>query len=264
MLLLGNITTILKKEICSFDQWNEIPVLNVGVKPPLPGQRQLAYQKLYRACKKELKRHQVSIEQFDVIHSHSMFMGGFIAMNLAKDFSKSFFHTEHTSGLIFKPEQYNQFDKSTIREVFNSAKKVFFVSQYALDETLDQYSVVKTNSHEVLPNVVDDLFFDKSESSDNTFELFRYLTISNLIPRKRVDLLLRAWLVVLRVFPDSRLTIAGDGPEKENLISFVKLHGLEQSVNFVPKLSRSEVKSLIEKHHESLSRFINFTNNYFE
>jgi len=199
-----------------------------------------------------LKLNRIPIDQFDIIHSHAMFMGGYIAMNLAKEFKIPFLHTEHTSGLIFNPKQYNTQDLKVIFEVFNSAKQNFFVSNFALEKTLDQFSIKRTNAHQVLHNLVDDIFFEIMQPMTEKAP-FTYLAICNLIPRKRVDLLLRSWSELVKKYPDSQLTIAGDGPEKDKLISLVNLLDLEHSVKFAPTLGREEVKKQLTNHHVLVS-----------
>lgn len=245
-------STFLKKDIFSFFQWNDISVLRVGIKPLLPGQREIAYKKLYRACKKELKRNQISIEQFDVIHSHAMFMGGYIAMNLAIDFNKIFFHTEHTSGLIFHPEQYNSSDIQAIRKLFETAKNVFFVSQFALDKSIEQFGIEKSPKQIVLWNLVEQSFFSESLNQEKDLN-FSYIVIANLIPRKQIDLIIKSFSELLKIYPNSQLTIAGDGPEKMKLVSLVNDLKLSEVVCFLPKLNRQKVREQIAKHNVLIS-----------
>ena len=251
--ILGTfLSTFFDKKFSKYEKWNGIPVLRIGTKPTVPRQRELAYKKLYSTCKKQLKRNRISIDQFDIIHSHAMFMGGYVAMNLANEFKKCFYHTEHTSGFIFHPKQYNFQDHKVIFDVFNTAKKNFFVSNFALEKTLDQFSMKRTDSHQVLHNLVDDIFFETiSPRPEKT--PFKYISICNLIPRKRVDLLLKSWSELIKKYPDSLLTIAGDGPEKDKLISLVSLLELDCSVKFLTRLGRDEVKKEITSHHVLVS-----------
>ena len=59
------------------------------------------------------------------------------------------------------------------------------------------------------------------------------LTVNFLHPRKRVDLLLRAWVDVGRRLPAAQLLIVGDGPEREPLQRLAWQLGVGQAVRFV-------------------------------
>jgi glycosyltransferase involved in cell wall biosynthesis len=251
--LLGNFTSaFFKRKLELFQTRNGIQVLHVGVKPVLPGFRNLAYRKLYLTCLKALEKYNINLDDFDIMHSHALFMGGYIAMKLAQKTGKIFFHTEHTSGLIYNPSQYNPSDRKIIESVYISAKKVFFVSNYALSKTLEQYGIKEKDKFTVIPNVVDNSFFDCSIDTLQD-EKFNYIVIGNLITRKQVDLLLFAWKRLLLTFPNSSLTIAGEGPERNKLVKISASLEINNSIVFLPKLSRSEVKEHIQRHQALVS-----------
>lgn len=245
-------SSLLKKNQISKEVYNEIPVVRIGIKPPLPKQRKLAYKQLFQKCLSALDKYKCPIGEIDIIHSHAMFMGAYVAERLAQKSEKVFFHTEHTSGLIIQPEQYNQMDRSIIKAVFNTAKNTFFVSQFALEKTLKQFSIPLSDRHQVLPNLVHGSFFEQN-SATNIHGHFRYLIICNLIPLKRVDFLLKTWAHVVDKHADLRLSIAGEGPEKNRLLELTRKLNIEDKVYFLPRLNRSEVKEQIEKHHVLLS-----------
>ena len=64
---------------------------------------------------------------------------------------------------------------------------------------------------------------------------------------KRLDLLLEAYAKIQNIFEDARLTIVGDGPEKNNLFNLVKNLNIEQYVKFPGFLSKEEIASLLQK-----------------
>ncbi len=65
-----------------------------------------------------------------------------------------------------------------------------------------------------------------------------------LVPEKGVDLLLRAFAVVVRQIPDARLLIAGDGPQRENLIRLTAEFNITSRVRFLGHLSQPEMERL--------------------
>ena len=96
---LGSIRN--RKTIVSIENEQNLTVIRIRVAPTLPGMRSLAYQKLSKVCLKKIDSHFNEVGCPDIIHSHSMFMGGIIANYLFKKKNIPFIHTEHTSGLIF-------------------------------------------------------------------------------------------------------------------------------------------------------------------
>jgi glycosyltransferase involved in cell wall biosynthesis len=63
---------------------------------------------------------------------------------------------------------------------------------------------------------------------------------------KGVDLLLEAWNLVIGQLPQARLHIAGDGPQRKDLVSRSRL-GLSGTVEFMGRLSSSEARTLIDR-----------------
>lgn len=59
-----------------------------------------------------------------------------------------------------------------------------------------------------------------------------FLTLSRLSEEKRLDVVVRAFAVVLKRRPDAKLVIAGRGPSEESLRSLVRGLQLEESVRF--------------------------------
>lgn len=59
----------------------------------------------------------------------------------------------------------------------------------------------------------------------------RVLSLSRLAPEKRIDALLHAMVRVVQEHPEARLTLAGDGPEREKLLSLVRELRLEEHVD---------------------------------
>jgi glycosyltransferase involved in cell wall biosynthesis len=62
-----------------------------------------------------------------------------------------------------------------------------------------------------------------------------------LIPYKGFDILLQAWAAVHRRFPDARLRIAGDGPERDRLLALGASLELGESVTFLGPIPQAKV-----------------------
>jgi glycosyltransferase involved in cell wall biosynthesis len=64
-----------------------------------------------------------------------------------------------------------------------------------------------------------------------------------LIPYKAFDILLQAWAIVRARFPEARLRIAGEGPERDRLLALRENLGLEESVELLGCLPQSAVQA---------------------
>lgn len=57
--------------------------------------------------------------------------------------------------------------------------------------------------------------------------------VARLHPIKDHTTLLKAWIEVLRIHPNAKLLLVGEGEERNNLEAFCKTHGIETSVKFL-------------------------------
>lgn len=95
----------------------------------------------------------------------------------------------------------------------------------------DWYKKYISNSHKVhiIPNSinVDVLKSRKSDKSSNTI-----VTLARLTPQKNQKLLIEAFEVISKEFPEYRLSIYGEGPLREELQSLVREKNLADEVSF--------------------------------
>jgi glycosyltransferase involved in cell wall biosynthesis len=63
-----------------------------------------------------------------------------------------------------------------------------------------------------------------------------------LIPEKGADVLIRAFAAVRRRFPQARLLIAGDGPERTRLVHLIEEQSLASSVTMTGHLTRAQME----------------------
>ena len=239
-----------KKELCSEENDCGIPTIRLSSNVYFPKIRALSYRRL---CKKALKVVQDCMRQngkFDMVHSHAMFMAGAIANYVSGKTGIPYFHTEHTSGFVFRPEQYNGADWRLARKVYKQSKQSFFVSEFAKQKIMAACNSQISNTG-VLHNVVNPLFFETSDCEK--FRNFTFLTIGNFIPRKNFDKIIAAWAEYIRSHANDKLIIAGDGPLKKELENAVKQLRLTDSVEIRPRQSRIETAYLMKQSHVVIS-----------
>ena len=80
-----------------------------------------------------------------------------------------------------------------------------------------------------------------------------------LSPEKGLTTLLEAWQR-LKPPPDSRLLLAGDGPERDNLERFVSAAGLADRVSFAGLRPRAEIRSFIAQARAVVAPSLCFEN----
>jgi glycosyltransferase involved in cell wall biosynthesis len=118
-----------------------------------------------------------------------------------------------------------------MKEIFNETGALFTVSQF-LAGSIEKETSRKTDA--VLPNVVDTtLFFSKEEK----YSRFTFLHVSNMVPLKNVDLILRAFHEFQKQGnSDAQLLLVGNRNEK--YIKIAEAMGLlNQSVFFRGEVS---------------------------
>ena len=239
-----------KKELCSEENDCGIRTIRLSSNVYFPKIRALSYRRL---CKKALQIVQDYISRygkFDIIHSHAMFMAGVIANYVNKKTGIPYFHTEHTSGLVFNPKQYNSVDWRLAKKVYEQSEQSFFVSEFAKNKILATCGF-RAQNVSVLHNVVNPMFFEAEECEK--FRSFTFLTIGNFIPLKNFDKVIAAWAEYVVKHSDDKLIIVGDGPLKNDLGNAVKRLRLTDSVEIRPRQSRIETAHLMKQSHVVVS-----------
>lgn len=66
---------------------------------------------------------------------------------------------------------------------------------------------------------------------------------------KSIDVVIRAFARVRESLPSARLIVAGDGPERENLIRFARGLGLGESVEFPGAVSTADLVGILNRAH---------------
>lgn len=78
---------------------------------------------------------------------------------------------------------------------------------------------------------------------------WHFLQACRLVPKKGLRTTLAAFQEIVREFPAARLTLAGDGPLREELQTAVKAAGLQDRVDFPGFLNQTALRPLVESAH---------------
>lgn len=183
----------------------------------------------------------------DVIHAHFTEMGC-MAAELSEKTGVPLVITEHSS--IMGGEAVPAKLLQVAKKGYEAADGLIAVSG-ALSRKILEHTGAESR---VIHNIIDDRIFRRYPAMEH--EGYHFISVSNLIPRKRISLLLEAFAVLTgkTVSADAEpetggndgnrglyLDIVGDGEERENLENLADQLGIRDRVYFHGRLSRKDI-----------------------
>lgn len=149
--------------------------------------------------------------------------------------------TEHWTAVLNDELNRNQFEFA--RFIYSNADKTLAVSK-SLANSIEKITN-KYGSVIVCPNMVSDnlKFNDNIQQSDK----FTYIFIGRITKVKRVDILIKAFGLVLKEEKELLLNIVGDGPEINQMKDLVNNLGISENVCFYGKKNTIEINELLDK-----------------
>lgn len=250
----------LKPAVKSFKD-EGLPTYVLGVPSIIPYFRRIIFKHLLHRAEGAYLDYIKKHGKPDMLHAHSVFMGGVFARYIAKKYNVPYVITEHATKLILNSNDLKQFEFDIVRKVYSDAKHVFFVSGFQQAKMFDIYQNT-TNSSTVIYNILNPYFSYVPLNKDS----FRIVVVGGLIPRKNHRLLFDALTIVADKKLECKVLIIGDGPLKENLLIVSGSLPETISTKFYGNLSRPEVYNVIKSSHVlvSTSQFETFGINLIE
>lgn len=175
----------------------------------------------------------------DIIHVHSLLNAGYLALQISKEFNIPYIITEHSTAYARNLISKEVLDN--LNSVMENAGERLAVSREF--SSLLETQTKKTWSY--LPNIVDNSFLEDDENL--LLSEFVLINVCLLDKKKRVDVLIQAFAKVLKINPDMKLKIGGDGPERLSLEKLVVDLKISNAVIFLGLLSREQVKEEMKK-----------------
>lgn len=195
----------------------------------------------YLNLEKVFRRIQRDGKKIDIIHAHSFYPAGCAAVELGKKYNIPVIITEHSSGIVSKTISTTQV--SLLKKCIEGCSKFICVGN-ALKQSIIEYTGTQKDIY-VIPNMVDKRFVPNDGASIGCD--FFYVTIGNLIHRKRFDLTIKAFAMCFKGQEHIKLKIIGDGELAESLKSMVDDLGISSQVLFMGRLSRTDVVIELQK-----------------
>jgi glycosyltransferase involved in cell wall biosynthesis len=99
-----------------------------------------------------------------------------------------------------------------------------------------------------IPNGVDEIFF-RAEYTDNYKETINILYIGSIIPRKRVDVLVKSCKIAIEKGCRLQLTIVGDGTDKLKIVKLIEEYALGAVVKIDNPVEPSMIPMMMQHCH---------------
>lgn len=177
-------------------------------------------------------------ENVDVVHAHFGLIYGYGAVKLCKKERLPLFITEHSSHI--NKNELSICKKKILAYVYGKAQKVIAVSS-----ALGKKIYIHTNINSVIiPNIV-----SVSEFSYNPIKYngFRFVAVGNLISIKRMGLLCKLFCESFKGDLTVTLTIFGDGPEYDQIQSYIEQQKLCNQIFLEGRKTRKEIADFYNK-----------------
>jgi alpha-maltose-1-phosphate synthase len=180
-------------------------------------------------------------KEYDLIHGYNMFFYHYLGL---------------LSCLIRKPvfvtlnniPDYNRYISHQYQSNIKRSLKYFFIERIAfkisLSESLRKHYVdigFKERKINVIPNMLDEKVISVAQVDRFKTNKLRIVYVGMLYRQKGVDILIRAFKKCLDEGIKATLTVVGDGPERENLISLAKELNVKASISFTGKIDYSDI-----------------------
>ncbi|MCF7841346.1 MAG: glycosyltransferase [Lentisphaeria bacterium] len=187
----------------------------------------------------------------DIIHAHNMLYAGYAGMSLSKSYQIPLVLTEHHSRHF--DNSFKFWQRGLVHRGLRQIDHGIAVSGHLKKAILSQVHC-RSDKWTVVPNMVSDIFISRPITNLPVENEFRFITVGNLVPIKRQDLILKAiYQIKSECRLKVRLDIIGAGPENQQLKELVKAFHLEEIVRFRGPLNREALLDALDNSHALIS-----------
>ena len=173
-------------------------------------------------------------QKINVIHAQSFLIGGTIGIAIKKKFGCPCIITEHSSKVL--KEDLNKEQLKQLSNCVDYSNEFVCVSNNLKNKVIE---LTKSNKDiKVIPNPVSNIFEYKEKTKCN---YFIFTSIGNLIPLKRMDLVIKAFCKAFDKEEKILLNIIGEGTERKKLQKIIDKEDRENQISLLGLLTREEV-----------------------
>lgn len=175
------------------------------------------------------------LDRIDIVHAHSYKYAGIACCKIIKDIP--IIITEHSSAIHMGRLSIKDIDY--LRFVLKTASRFICVSKALKNKVLELTKLNKGII--VIPNMVSNVFSYHKSVELARKKKFVFLSISNLIKLKKVDILIKSFWLAFKNYEDVILKIAGQGSEEKRIKELIKELHLENRVKMLGQLNRTDI-----------------------
>lgn len=195
-----------------------------------------------RQCEQHLQYFTSERGKADLIHAHTAFPGGWIAMKLSQKQNIPYVITEHMSPFPFPAFQTKT---GTPNHWLMQPMQGAFANIAVSPQQKEKLSNWKIPGLRYIPNLVnEDFFMPAPQDPATSGKPFTFFTLARMDAQKGIPYLLQAFHQVLKQQSNCRLRIGGDGPDKESYQDLARKMGIDQQITWLGLLNRQQ--SLVE------------------
>lgn len=201
-----------------------------------------------------LSVHKKEMQECDVFHTHSFLGIGFNALRAAKRFNKPLIGTHHMvvveySDYVpgFLKSLYKKISLGYVIWYYNHCNRITIPSKTVFRKDADGLSV----PYQVVSNPIDVHTFRPAQPEERKrlraefgFEGPVISCVGRLAKDKRDDIILRAFAIVVKRFPDAILAFGGHGSMELELRKLASELNISSNVRFLGFLTKPEVANL--------------------
>lgn len=223
-------------------QIDDVPVYNLPIKKNL--NKRFSSTSLETSSKSALDHILKSNIACDVVVVHGLDPSYYVGNFIKQFFDVPLIAGIHTTDRIWINKKKNQ----KIFEKHKDNIDGYAFRSHSLEKSFKKF-IDEEDKRFVIASGIDSklVLTIKELENKKTRKSSRFVVVSNLIKRKNVDLVLKAFEKIKHTDPLVTLTIIGDGKEKEKLKKLIMHLNLENSVNLVGSKSREDVFKYLEE-----------------
>jgi len=184
-------------------------------------------------------------EKIDLIHAHWIIPSGLLCSITKIVLKKKLIISVHGSDISLIKYPFFKFIGKQILRIADTC---------TVNSTATKNSVLNvtrlSKEPTIIPMGVDlNIFqpFENVKVNNNSIKKPSILTVGRLDEKKGIKYLIDAMPKVTQKFPDAKLVIVGEGPEKDNLVNQIKMLSLEGNISMVGAVQNKELPKYYNK-----------------